>query len=118
MLEVVDKKYTVSKYLTFINKGKFAVGAKTNVYDVLNTSSGQKLGHIQWFWNWRKFVFVPVSDTLFEEVCLADISEFIVARTNELKATWKVRVAHPKGKKEYVYKVPVPKKQVVEANGG
>lgn len=49
---------------------------KTNVYAVAATS-GDVLGHISWYSSWRRYVFYPVPNTLYDEECLRVISEFI-----------------------------------------
>lgn len=49
---------------------------KTLVYDILNINSGDKIGTIKWFANWRQYVFFPTNDCVFSCGCLADIIDF------------------------------------------
>jgi len=70
-----------------------AVGAspsgKTLVWHV-NTADSKKigihLGHIGWFYRWRKYAFFPEVDMVFEQDCLRDIAEFCESKTKEHRA--------------------------------
>ena len=42
-----------------------------------------RLGVIKWFGRWRKYSFFPEPGCVFEEKCLADISEFMTKRTKD-----------------------------------
>jgi hypothetical protein len=83
--KVNDSMYT-GKFITF-EKTVYPLGAKTPnpfFWEVLNTKDGTRLGYIEWFKKWKKFAFFNYSDhCVFEEICLGDISEFLVARTSE-----------------------------------
>lgn len=43
------------------------------------------LGSIQWYGPWRKYVFVPSVDTLFDAGCLLEVAAFSVAETDKHK---------------------------------
>lgn len=58
---------------------------KTATWDVHAKRSGGILGSVKWFARWRKYCFFPAADCVFEETCLREIAEFIVARTREHK---------------------------------
>lgn len=47
---------------------------------------GGLLGQIAWFGRWRKYSFFASPDCVFEEVCMREISQFIVDRTREHRA--------------------------------
>ena len=47
---------------------------------------GAHLGTITWYAPWRKYVFRPESDTVFEPVCLGEIAEFLTALMSEREA--------------------------------
>lgn len=65
--------------LEFILKEKSKSG-KTNIYVVL---SGEiELGKISFFGRWRKYCFYPNNDTLFDYLCLTEISTFCKKETN------------------------------------
>ena len=71
-----------SKYLVF--KEVEITGRKTPVYEVKNKSD-EYLGYIIFRPSWRKFVFVPAKDTLFDANCLSDI----IIKLNDLTAEWR-----------------------------
>lgn len=60
---------------------------RTKVWHVFTAYPGAShfLGNVSWFARWRKYAFFPHQDTVFEEVCMRDISEFIEERTREHK---------------------------------
>ncbi len=57
---------------------------KTKKWDVL-ALDGYHLGEVKWFGQWRKYCFFPLGDTVYEETCLGEISQFIEDRTKEHK---------------------------------
>lgn len=50
---------------------------KTMVYSVLSAASNELLGHIKWHNSWRKYVFFPLENTMFDSFCLSVIVDFI-----------------------------------------
>jgi len=73
------------KYIRFVHR---AAGPKTMVWSVMN-NDGEYLGVVRWFGSWRKYAYEP-ERAVFEEVCLRDIADFIVARTREHREALKV----------------------------
>ena len=71
-----------SKYLVFIKKQLF--GRKTPTYTIKN-KSGEYLGLITFNPAWRKFVFNPAPDTIFDAACLSDI----IIKLNDATAEWR-----------------------------
>lgn len=57
---------------------------KTFTWEVV-AKRGGIIGTVKWFARWRKYCFFPAADCVFEETCLGEIAEFIVARTREHK---------------------------------
>lgn len=49
---------------------------KTLVYAILNIKSGDKIGIVKWYANWRQYVFFPVDECIFSIGCLTDIIDF------------------------------------------
>jgi hypothetical protein len=49
---------------------------KTKVWDVFS-SNGIRLGSVNWYAPWRRYVFEPAFATLFDRNCLMEIVEFI-----------------------------------------
>jgi len=71
-----------SKYLDFIKE--IVPNRKTPLVHVMNKSTTY-LGTICFYPAWRKFVFNPESDIVFDTSCLSDI----IAEINELQHEWK-----------------------------
>lgn len=45
------------------------------------SASGDPLGWIQWYSPWRRYVFFPKPDTLYDASCLLDIGAFCKNQT-------------------------------------
>lgn len=60
-------------------------GQKTPRWNVVAKEGHHPLGEVKWFGRWRKFCFFPNAETVYEEVCLRDISRFIEERTKEYR---------------------------------
>jgi len=43
------------------------------------------IGIVKWYAPWRKYAFMPYSNTVFEQDCLRDIADFCERRTKEHK---------------------------------
>jgi hypothetical protein len=54
---------------------------KTKVWWVVNKYDNFQLGWIAWFPPWRKYSFSPKENTVYEQVCLREISNFIEEQT-------------------------------------
>lgn len=74
-----------------IESEPFRRGARTSTHRVSSRESGVLLGRVIWHAPWRRYVFVPAADTIFEEQCLGDIATFVRIMTEEHRATWKSR---------------------------
>jgi hypothetical protein len=86
MLKQRDETWWEGDYILIRDDG--GVGRKkTKVWPVFSKSQ-ELLGEIRWFGPWRRYVF-STREILLEEKCMADLSEFIIARTAEHKAGWK-----------------------------
>lgn len=73
-----------TEHLTFRYITSSASG-KTMVLSVLSKNSGALLGKVVWRATWRKYVFEPDGDTVFDAICLRDIAGYIEALTREHK---------------------------------
>jgi hypothetical protein len=80
-------------HITFRDFGTYFGGKehKTHLFEVLAKADSFKLGEIVWFSRWRKYIFAPNSNTIFEETCLRDISQFIEEETKAQKESAKSR---------------------------
>ncbi len=64
-------------------------GARTRTWLVSSRENGASLGRVTWYGPWRRYVFAPDAETVFEEKCLRDLAGFLEVRTAERRATWK-----------------------------
>lgn len=62
-------------------------GKKTHSYGVKNRQSLTTLGVIRFWPAWRKYVFEPVGDVIFDAKCLAEITEKLDSLTAEWRAS-------------------------------
>jgi len=80
---------TEGRYIEIQNYGPLD-GKKTNTYWVWAKGEDMPLGSITWFSRWRKYAFTAASDKVtLEEICMGDISQFIVEETKAHMATVK-----------------------------
>lgn len=80
--------WTLGTHIVFRNMGKYFNGKehKTNLYHVTAKADNFMLGVVLWFPRWRKYCFHPDPNTVFEETCLQDITEFITQETRAHRA--------------------------------
>lgn len=79
-LKWIADSLTEGKYIDFRLHGLSATG-KTKTWKVQNRENLTILGTISWFGRWRKYVFAPDADMVFEETCMRDIAQFIQQET-------------------------------------
>jgi len=70
---MINQITTQYKYIQFELVGH---KPKTLIYDIFNTNSGDTLGTVKWFANWRQYVFHPADKCIFSRGCLEDIIDF------------------------------------------
>jgi hypothetical protein len=46
-------------------------------YFVVNSKSGKKLGTVEWYRYWGRYVLTPLADTVWDVGCLESIIKFI-----------------------------------------
>lgn len=61
-------------------------GPKTNQWVVYNKYEDVLIGCIKWFGRWRKYAFFPEAGCVFEEVCMRELSDFILEQTKQQRA--------------------------------
>ena len=64
-------------------KERFIDGRKTKLFYINSIDDNVCLGLVKWHSRWRKYCFFPMSDTVFEQVCLRDIADFIEQETKD-----------------------------------
>ena len=62
------------------HKGKTGIWYVYSVHD-----DTCHLGVIKWYWAWRRYVFWPEEETLYDSNCLKTIAEFIDAEMEQRK---------------------------------
>lgn len=50
---------------------------KTKTFIVINTRSDFTIGTIRWYCPWKRYVFLPKSDTVWDIGCMQEIIDFI-----------------------------------------
>ena len=70
----------MAQYIDFVLAEE---GKKTNIWDVVTAEKCEELGVIKWFSRWRKYSFFPLGGTVYENICLKDIAEFIEEQMRE-----------------------------------
>lgn len=68
-------------FLVFVDISKKFVRI-TKTFEVRNTSE-EMLGWIAWKAGWRRYVFQPVNETVFDASCLAEIAGYLEKLMNE-----------------------------------
>lgn len=91
-LERLDSTYTRGTHIIFRNLGHMngsrGYQRKTNIYDVVERGNlAARLGRVLWFGRWRKYVFQPFENTVYEETCMREISQFIEEETAAQRVT-------------------------------
>jgi hypothetical protein len=83
-----DSQCWESHYLRFfkLDQDPHKVTADWHVNQFGDTNiPAVSLGVVKWYAPWRKYCFYPHPHTIFEEVCLRDIAQFVQDRTAEHK---------------------------------
>jgi hypothetical protein len=68
------------KWIRFVERDT-PDGLKTKRWFVFSIQGNDLLGTVSWFGRWRKYVFTPMLQTVFEEDCLRDIAVFLELAT-------------------------------------
>lgn len=71
-------------YINFANPTKSESG-KTLIVGVFSVQGGSWLGYISWFAKWRRYVFCPGPETVFDANCLAAIEGKLANMTSDHK---------------------------------
>lgn len=59
-------------------------GRKTSRWR-LRSKTHEFLGEVRWYAPWRRYVFYPRNDALFDANCLWDIADFVAKETEKRK---------------------------------
>lgn len=79
---------TYKEYISFhLNHAKST--EKTKAFNVRGRTSQVYLGLIKFRPQWRKYVFEPEANTVYDHKCLVEIASFCEDQTKEWRATLK-----------------------------
>ena len=62
---------------SYIEIVPFEKKPKTMVYVIRSLKNDDVLGQIKWYNGWRRYVFMPIDDVVFDSLCLGKIKDFI-----------------------------------------
>jgi hypothetical protein len=74
----------MSNWLEFISIG-IPANRKMAVYNVRNQVANSHIGVIYWYGGFRKYVFEPAGETIFDANCLQEVSTFLKGLMEEWK---------------------------------
>lgn len=77
MIEQLDKRTWVGKFLYFIDCGPINPGRITHTYDIHSKASRQTLCSVVYWNHWRKFVMQTMDAMVFDGRCLSEVVEFL-----------------------------------------
>ncbi len=81
-LTIVNDALTTGTHIEFHFIG-LSESAKTCKFEVVAKEGRMLLGYVEWFGQWRKYAFRPLSMTFYEETCLNEIADFVKGKTTE-----------------------------------
>lgn len=72
------------KWITIEDAG-FSDSGKTRVWKVRVKDGVGIIGMVEWYAPWRRYVFAPSDQTVYEQDCLRDIAAFVEQATADHK---------------------------------
>ena len=63
---------------------------RTSIFHIKNLDS-ISLGSISWYGAWRKYTFHPLAGTLYDSVCLRELSDLLESLTKQQKEITRAR---------------------------
>lgn len=84
-MSILKKKCCFKEMAKYITFKLIEEKPKTKVYGVFMKTQNFCLGKIKWYAQWHRYAFFPASDTIYENICLRDIAEFIEKLMKERK---------------------------------
>lgn len=58
-------------------------GRVTHSYQLVNCSSNDTIGHVQWYGPWRQFCFFPEATSVWSDSCLSCVRDVIAWATQQ-----------------------------------
>lgn len=78
---ISDVRYEIGENLHFRDDGLPSPKSKTHKFAVISNYNKAMLGYVKWYSPWRKYCFMPLDTTIFDNKCLAEISEYCAYKT-------------------------------------
>ena len=72
-------------YMDFVLQSQ-EEGRKTEKWKVISAMGSHELGVVSFHPAWRKYVFWPERNTIFDPACLRELADFVERQTNHWKA--------------------------------
>jgi len=66
-----------------------SVSGKTRIWLIKNCNSDYEIGRVVWHAPWRKYVFEPAKNCIFDANCLSEIGAFLIEETKKHMAALK-----------------------------
>lgn len=66
---------------TWIRFDELTPNPATKRWAVMPKDDGAQIGRVQWYGPWRKYCFMPMANTVFEQLCLREIAAFCEEQT-------------------------------------
>ena len=66
---------------TWIRFDELTPNPATKRWAVMPKDGSAQIGRVQWYGPWRKYCFMPVANTVFEQICLREIAAFCEDQT-------------------------------------
>ena len=76
---------TENKYIKIIETPHTG---KTKGFDIINKSSNNLIGEIEWYSNWRQYCFFPWDNMVFNTQCLELITGFLKKINIKHRENW------------------------------
>lgn len=73
---------TMNKQASYVSFQLVEHKPKTEVYNVLTSSTKDILGQVKWWAQWRQYCFFPTEECVFSSGCLSDIIDFVKAQND------------------------------------
>lgn len=76
----------MKSFVRFEEVGVGVNGRLTKIWIVKNSQSDFEIGRIHWHNPWRKYIFSPSDNCIFDTSCMREISDFIEMAMTERKS--------------------------------
>jgi hypothetical protein len=82
---VAENYVKSSKWVDFIDISDKINPKRTKTWLIFSKNGGFKLGEVKWYASWRQYCFFAAVDTIWNMVCLDDVTVFLDAQNRAHK---------------------------------